>query len=171
MKTFSFKKSPVPLYFTLVMLGFLGFMAFLPPKENADTLLARIILLSLAFLCILFYYRSQTSKLVLSPTELQIFGDVTNYTVQVGNLQLEQIRTLDLRLEPKLHAAFRTWGTGLPKYATGHFTLANEQEAFIFVSDDARVVYIPTTKGKDLLLSLEQPEAFIAALKEVHANT
>ncbi len=165
MKTFTFKKNLVPLWFTIVILGFLGLVATLPPKQNTNIVVTYVIISSLALLFTIFYYRSQTSRLVLSPTKLQIFGDVTNYTVQLENLQLEQARILDLRLEPKLHAAFRTWGTGLPKYATGYFTLANEQKAFIFVSDDTRVVYIPAIQGEDILLSLEQPEEFMVALK------
>ena len=153
------------------MLGFLGSIAFFSTQGNSDTNLAYIILSSLGLASIIFYYRSQTSKLVLNQTELKIFSDMTNYTVQLKNLRLEQTRLLNLRLEPELQAAFRTWGTGLPKYATGYFTLVKQQQAYIFVSDDTQVVHVPAIKGEDLLLSLENPQAFIAALKEANANT
>jgi hypothetical protein len=60
---------------------------------------------------------------------------------------------------------------GLPKYVTGWFQLANQKTGFLFVTDDTKVVHVQTKEGTHILLSLENPEAFIAALKEVHANT
>ncbi len=162
MRTFSLRKSTVPLWFTLIMLGFLGFVATLP--DNTEPVIASIILSSLALLFILFCYRSQTSRIVLTSSELRIFGDLTNFKTKLEHLQLEQAQILNLQLESGLYPAFRTFGTQIPPYNTGYFTLSNDHKAFVFITNQARVVHIPAKQGEDLLLSLEQPEEFITAL-------
>ena len=165
MKTFTFKKNSVPLWFTIVILGFLGFMATLPPKASTDPIVAYGILLLLGLLFAIFYFRSQTSKIVLSGTELQIFGDLTNFKTKLENLELQNAKIINLKLEKNLHAILRTWGVGLPKYVTGWFQLSNSQTGFLFVTDDTKVVHIPTKDQQNLLLSLENPEEFMTALK------
>ncbi len=50
--------------------------------------------------------------------------------------------------------------------------LKNNQTIFRFLSrTDVPLVIIPIKSGGHILLSLENPEAFIAVLKEAHANT
>ncbi len=170
MKTFSLKKSLVPLWFTIAILSFFGLLAFFPEKANTTPVVTYSILLSLGLLFILFYFRSQNSKIVLSGTELQIFGDLTNFKTKLENLELQNAKIINLKLEHSLHATLRTWGVGLPKYATGWFLLKNQQTGFLFVTDDTEVVHIPTKDHQNLLLSLENPESFVAALKEASAN-
>jgi hypothetical protein len=55
-------------------------------------------------------------------------------------------------------------GTGLPGYAAGWFKLANGEKALVYVTTQSEVVYIPTTEGYSLLLSVTEPDRFLARL-------
>jgi hypothetical protein len=43
--------------------------------------------------------------------------------------------------------------------------LRNSEKALLYVTDNARVVRIPTTRGYEVLLSPDDPDAFLRALK------
>lgn len=45
--------------------------------------------------------------------------------------------------------------------------MENGERALLFVTDYEKVVYIPTTEGYSLLLSVDQPEEFIRAVEEM----
>jgi len=62
----------------------------------------------------------------------------------------------------------RTRGTGLPGYSAGWFRLRNGEKALCFLTDRSRLAYVPTRAGfsvlLSVLLSVERPDAFLAAL-------
>jgi hypothetical protein len=58
----------------------------------------------------------------------------------------------------------RTVGTALPGYRSGWFRLANGEKALVYVTDPSRVVYVPTTDGYSLLLSVAETDQFVDRL-------
>ena len=60
----------------------------------------------------------------------------------------------------------RTLGTGLPGYASGWFRLHNGEKALVYLSRRDQVVYVPTSEGYSLLLSVEHPQRFITILEQ-----
>lgn len=56
-------------------------------------------------------------------------------------------------------------GTGLPGYQSGWFRLANGERALLYLTDRSKAVHVPTTLGYSLLLSPDDPDAFLSALK------
>jgi hypothetical protein len=60
----------------------------------------------------------------------------------------------------------RTNGIGLPGYQVGWFRLKNGETALLYVTDESTVTYLPTTEHDVLLLSVENAEAFLQALRE-----
>jgi hypothetical protein len=82
-----------------------------------------------------------------------------------GALHLEQARVVDLRREPDFRPRRRRAGTALPGYQSGWFRLANGQRALLFVTAWHRVLYVPTSAGYALLLSPQDPEAMLDALR------
>ena len=68
-------------------------------------------------------------------------------------------RTQDLR--PK----WRTNGVGLPGYSIGWFRLRNREKALVFLTDRKHAIYIPTTEGYVVLISPQNPDAFVKALR------
>jgi hypothetical protein len=56
-------------------------------------------------------------------------------------------------------------GTGLPGYRAGWFRLNNGERSLVYVTDWARVVYVPTSEGYSVLLSTPDPSALAEALR------
>jgi hypothetical protein len=56
-------------------------------------------------------------------------------------------------------------GLGLPGYGAGWFRLAGGERALAFVTDRTRLAYVPTTAGYGLLLSVDDPDGLVAALR------
>ena len=73
--------------------------------------------------------------------------------------------SVDLQRSSEYVPRWRTNGTGLPGYQAGWFKLANGEKALVFVTDPRRVVRVPTTEGFTVLLSVENPEDFLASLR------
>jgi len=66
---------------------------------------------------------------------------------------------------PEAKLGTRRNGIGMPGYSAGRFKAAGEGLVFAVLTDRSRVVYLPAKVGPALLLSVEQPEQFLAALR------
>ena len=81
-------------------------------------------------------------------------------------LRLEEARVVDLRAEPDLQPRVRTMGTALGSYASGWLRLRNGEKALLYLTDRARVVYLPTRDGYSVLVSSHAPERLLSALRD-----
>ena len=82
------------------------------------------------------------------------------------DLDLDRARIVSLnRADADLRPTRRTGGTGLPGVKLGWFELANGHRALLALSDSSTAIHIPTHLGYDLLISPENPEQFLAALR------
>ena len=135
-------------------------------------LLGGIALLLVAVLAVLGYvaYSATQARFEVSPDGLRIAGDFFGRTIPIEKLRLDEARVLDLGRESNLRPRVRTFGTGLPGYRSGWFRLRDRQKALLYVTDPARVVYIPTTEGYVLMLSAVQPDSMLAALRGARAG-
>jgi hypothetical protein len=77
---------------------------------------------------------------------------------------LTRARAANLDEAPELRPRRRTFGTGLPGYASGWFRLRNGERALVYLTDRRRVAYLPTAEGYALPLSVAEPERLIDAL-------
>ncbi|QNA88031.1 hypothetical protein G4G28_05210 [Massilia sp. Dwa41.01b] len=59
-------------------------------------------------------------------------------------------------------------GIGLPGYAAGRFMGPGKSTIFALLTDRSSVVFLPAKSGPSLLISVEQPQAFLAALRGTH---
>lgn len=75
-----------------------------------------------------------------------------------------KIEILSLREKDEYRPTVRLFGTGAPGFMAGWFRLQNGEKAYLLVTTD-RVVSLPAAEYR-LLLSLEDPEGFVKALKE-----
>ena len=132
---------------------------------------ATTVLVSLALLLpvlLILLYLVLAPKLVrfeVSPEGLHIRGELYGRRIPAGELMLDQARAVDLRTDTARRLARRTNGVGLPGYRSGWFRLANGEKALVFVTDQSRVVYLPTRQGYAVLLSVERPEEFLNRLR------
>ncbi len=107
----------------------------------------------------------RTSRFELSRDGLRLRGDLYGRLVPLSQLRLAEARRVDLTAEEGLRPKWRRMGTGLPGYKAGWFRLRNGEKALLYLTDGSRAVYVPTTEGYSLLLSPEDPDAFLEALR------
>lgn len=110
---------------------------------------------------------ARTSRFVLTGDGLRLMGDLYGRFIRATDLRGGASRIVDLRREHELAPAQRTLGTALPGYRSGWFRLRNGEKALLYVTDQRRVVYVPTRLGYSVLLSVTEPDSLLAALRTV----
>lgn len=143
-----------------------------PPGKTSTVLWIPVVLVLLISLVgVVVVYKSlsgaRSSTFTLSPAGLTIRGDLWGRTIPAAQLRGALARVVDLRAEAALAPTRRTAGTGLPGYRSGWWRLENGEKALIYVTTTERVVHVPTTAGYSVLLSVTEPERFVAQLREV----
>lgn len=98
---------------------------------------------------------------------LEVRAALFRQRVAVAQLDLERARVVDLAERTELRPVVKTGGMSLPGFHAGRFRLREKfGKAFCLLTDRHRVLWLPLRDGKDqLLLSLEQPQAVLDALK------
>jgi len=88
--------------------------------------------------------------------------------VATAELDLQRARIVDLEERTELRPLLKTNGMSLPGFHAGHFRLRDKfGRAFCLLTDRRRVLWLPLRDGKNqLLLSLQQPQALLDALRE-----
>ena len=110
-------------------------------------------------------------RVALEEGRLRVQAGLFSQTVAAGELDLERARVVDLAERTELRPAVRMWGMSLPGYHAGHFRLRGKLgKAFCLVTDRQRVLWLPRREGSaQLLLSIEQPQLLLEALKAARA--
>lgn len=108
---------------------------------------------------------SRTSRFEISAAGLRIRGDLYGRLIPARQLRADAARRVDLGGASELRPKWRTMGTGLPGYQSGWFRLRNGERALVYLTDRQKAVYVPTAAGYSLLLSPDDPDAFLAALQ------
>ena len=98
---------------------------------------------------------------------LEVRAALFRQRVAVAQLDLERARVVDLAERTELRPVVKTGGMSMPGFHAGRFRLREKfGKAFCLLTDRHRVLWLPLRDGKDqLLLSLEQPQAVLDALK------
>ena len=123
-------------------------------------------LLMAAILCLTGYiaYSSRQVQFELSDSQLYIRGGFYGRIIPITSLVTEQAIEVELNRNSPYQPTRRTNGIGLPGYNSGWFKLRNGEKALLFVTELRRVIYLPTTDGYSLLLSVQEPERFLHSL-------
>jgi hypothetical protein len=101
---------------------------------------------------------------------LQLRGDFYGRLIPADNRVVQNVRRVDFARSPQLEPKRRTMGTGLPGYQAGWFRLANGEKALLYLTDPANAGYVPTTSDYSLIMSPDDPEGFIAALRAMRSR-
>jgi hypothetical protein len=110
---------------------------------------------------------SQNASFEVSPVGLRLKGDLYGRFIPTADLQVADARAVDLRTEPSLVPVRRTFGTAIKGYQAGWFRLRDGEKALLYVTDRARIVYLPTSRGYAIMVSVADPEAFLASLRRI----
>jgi hypothetical protein len=126
-----------------------------------------IVLLLSGVVLLLAYtaYSARHSRVEIRGGELRLVGDLWGRSIPIASLELSRAAVLDLSAAPDYKPRWRTFGTGLPGYASGWFRLRNGEKALAYLTRHDGVVYLPTSLGYSLLLSAERPEELLARLR------
>jgi len=138
-----------------------------PASAKAMGFLAAIGALLIAVVLVLAFvaWSARHSRVEIVGRELRLVGDFWGRTVSIEALRLESAAVVDLATSPDFAPRWRTFGTGLPGYASGWFRLRNGEKALGYLTSRGSVLYLPTSLGYSLLLSAERPEELLAALR------
>ena len=121
-----------------------------------------VVLIALAYTA----YSSRTSRVEVTVNQIAIVGDFWGRKIPLDVLNISAARILDLSKDSEYYPKRRTFGTGVPGYASGWFRLRSGEKALVYLTRHRDVVYVPTSQGYSLLLSVEEPERFVDALRQ-----
>lgn len=140
----------------------------IPPATGKGVwILISVMILLLGVLVMLGWasWSTRHSRVEVGRGEIKLVGDLYGRRIPIERLELDQARIVNLSQDRDLVPTSRSIGTGLPGFASGWFRLRNGEKALIYLTNRERVVYVPTRDGYSLLLSQDDPEEFIAALR------
>ncbi len=129
-----------------------------------------MLLLAAASLALSPAYGSRNVRFQISRAGLRVTGDLYGRLVPAAGIQAAAIRPLDFALEPQLQPRWRINGISVPGYRSGWFKLNNGEWGLLFVTDPQRVALVPTSAGYSVLLSVADPQQFVAALRAALAQ-
>lgn len=107
-----------------------------------------------------FAYSSRNLRFEVSDEGLRISGGMYGRTIPASSLVVDGAKVLHLGRDCQYQLRWRTNGAGLPGYAAGWFKLRNGEKSLCFVTDQRRIVYVPTTDGYSVMMSVAHPEEF-----------
>ncbi|MEM8674324.1 MAG: PH domain-containing protein [Cyanobacteria bacterium P01_G01_bin.67] len=123
-------------------------------------------LLALVFAIVVYTgYSAQHSRVELRSDRLTLVGDLWGRTIPLESIDVSQAMIVNQDQQSEYSLKRRTFGTGLPGYASGWFRLRNGEKALVYLTRNTSNVYLPTSLNYILLLSVEQPERFIETLQ------
>lgn len=105
-------------------------------------------------------------KFEVSAQHLRIHYPFYGRSIPLQALDLERARIVNLAREPELKPTWRSNGVAVPGFGGGWFKLKNKDKALLFLSQQERAVYLPTTEGYVLLMSPQEPERFLKRLQD-----
>ncbi len=126
-------------------------------------LLFKVVLIMVAAMLGRVYWGTLHSEMVVRGDRLE-FRVPAFYarSIAVEKVDWEQVRMMDWDREPGLHPKYRTNGLGWWGYRLGWHWLNEGRKGWLAVSDQKRVVVIPQRGGSVNLVSLQDPDTFVA---------
>jgi hypothetical protein len=100
----------------------------------------------------------------LSQSELSIDRSIYGRTIPASELRVSEARRLTVE-DTAFRPVRRTNGVGLPGYQAGWFDLRNGEKALLFVNDWTNALMIPTSEGYKLIVTPQDPEGLLTALR------
>jgi hypothetical protein len=140
----------------------------IPASSKVLLAIVPVLLIPVVMLVLFGYitYSCRHVRFVVDEQALHIRGDLYGRDIRLSSLKVEDAKIVDLDQDRQLHPTVRTNGAGLPGYRSGWFKLANGEKALLFMTDPRGVVYVPTSEGYSVLLSVADAEGFLAALRK-----
>lgn len=158
------------LVFLIVIIVLLLLLAGWLFMRRGDSLAGAIIgmtvTLPLALMFAWFLVQQGRSTLVITSDSLALNVPWYGREIPLDAVLLNEIRLLEEPVPEEWMLKWRTNGIGLPDYQVGWFSTKGRHKV-LAGKTRGRHVLIPTTKGYAIMVTLENPEAFMEALQSV----
>lgn len=105
-------------------------------------------------------YQSRQVYFMVSDEGLSVGPGAYSMFIPREDILSDGVRVVNLKTDPVFRIKSKTDASIFPGFSSGWYTLANEEEALVFLTDRSRVVYIPTNKEYSVLLSVREAEEF-----------
>lgn len=163
-----FKVTPPDMRFPAILLGLstavcLGLIAYAWRDLHAASLQWVIVIGLLVPVVLLVSILRR--KVIFDGETLDIRAGLNRARVVKLALNIAAARIVDLDTHPDLRIGIKVIGTHMPGYHAGHFRQIGGSKVFALVTDKRRVLVIPEHTGRLLMLSLENPQALLDALR------
>jgi len=112
-----------------------------------------------------FMYWSKYTSYEVDDSQLRIQGGIYSRIMEREQLLLDDASIENIKGHELYGIRIRTNGIGLPGFKSGWFTLKNGEKALLFVTDQNRVLRIPTKDDFSLLLTVDDPEGLLNTLR------
>ncbi len=110
------------------------------------------------------------SRIDVGPDGLRIDGALFRESIPRTEWRLDLARIVDLDQEPGLRPGLKLYGAGLPSYHAGWFRLKDGQKAVVTIGRSNLAVYIPTNRGRAVLVGPDDPADFLDALRNPNGD-
>lgn len=139
----------------------------IPASGRAMVFLAALGLLTFALFASIAYmgFSSMGSRFEISDRALRISNTFYGRSIPLSAIDTDSVAVVNMKSDGAYKPTLRTNGIGMPGYAAGWFRLRGKGKALLFVTDRENVVYLPTSEGYSLLLSVDRPREFMEALR------
>jgi len=111
-----------------------------------------------------FAFTASNLSASIEGSALRIDVPIYGRSIPLSSLEVASARIVNLQQVPELRPRTRTNGIGLPGYAVGWFKLRNGEKALAALTAREKVLFIRTTEGYSVLMSLSEPDKFLEQL-------
>ena len=125
------------------------------------------VMLAVGGILVMAWHASQTASFTVSPEGLRLRGDLYGRMIPARQLRIAEARVVPIDRTSEYRPRSRRMGTGMPGYGAGWFRLANGEKSLVYITRGDRAAYVPTTEGYSVLLTVHEPERFVASLKRI----
>ena len=152
----------------LLPLGIIAGLLFSGKPLHMSGIVPALVIVPLVFSVLLVAMKRRSVELRDGVLDIRVA--LFRQRVAAAQLDLDRARIVDLAERTELRPVVKTGGMSVPGFHAGRFRLREKfGKAFCLLTDRHRVLWLPLRDGKDqLLLSLEQPQALLDALKATH---
>lgn len=137
-----------------------------PPVWRAWIITAGAVLIAAAAAAFAFLYSPGAPRVTLARDGLAIHDRFYPVTLKASEVDIPNIRVVDLANDPDWRPAWRTNGFANKHYRAGWFRLKNGQTVRLYQADSRLLVLLPPkAKGDPVLLEAADPDEFIAQVR------
>ena len=126
--------------------------------------------LLVTLLLVYFLYGGYRSSVTITEDALEFSVPVYGRSIPLDTTEPAGARVINMRTDREVRLGLRTNGLGSLGYSLGWFRLVGGGKALVALTDRSSVASLPLNDGTTVLMSLEDPAAFIHALQAAKAN-